>query len=111
MTLASSAIAAVPDEPYEIPYARALAKTIAVTGLVFSIVVFVTGCRCFYRRHVSRIDSIVCVVFSTVLAAMHFMNSLSHVGTLYVVLTIAFICLLLVDWGIVAIANSEGAEP
>ncbi len=56
----SSAIAIVPDEQYEIPYARALANTIALTGTVFAVATFISGCRCFNLRKLSRLGLIAC---------------------------------------------------
>ena len=106
LTLASSAIAAVPDKPYEIPYARSLAKGIAVTGIVLAVAAFVCGCRCFYRRHVSRIDLIACGAICTLLAALHFMNSLTYGGAVYAGTAVLFSCVLLADRGIL-LANTQ----
>ncbi len=106
LTLASSAIAAVPDKPYEIPYARALANGIAVTGMVLAVAAFVTGCRCFYRRHISRFDFIACAAICTLLAALHLMNSLTYGGAIYVGLALLFSGMLLADRGIV-LANTK----
>jgi hypothetical protein len=97
LTIASSAIAAVPDKPYEIPYARALATTIAATGVVFALVAFFSGCRSFYRRRVSRIDLIACSAICAILAALHFINSLTFGGAMYVVAVVFFSSLLLAD--------------
>jgi cellulose synthase/poly-beta-1,6-N-acetylglucosamine synthase-like glycosyltransferase len=98
LTLATSALAAVPDKPYEIPYARSLANTIAVIGMLFAVVAFVTGCRSFYRRRISRIGLTVCAAICTVLAALHWMNSLSFPTFVYVGAIACFCCLLLADW-------------
>jgi hypothetical protein len=101
LTLASSAVAAVPEEPYEIPYARALATTIAVAGMLFSGAAFFSGCHCFYRRHVSWIGCITCVAACTFLAALHFMSSLRFGGSAYVGAIAIFGSLLVGDWLIV----------
>lgn len=98
LTLLTSAFAAVPEEPYEIPYARALAKLIAVSGMAFSIVVFVSGCRFFYRHQVSRVGLVVCGVFGFSLAVLHFANSLSYAAMLYLGVTVIFLGLLSLDW-------------
>ena len=101
LTLGSVAIAAVPNKPYEIPYPRALANSITVTGMVFSVAAFVSGCRCFYRRHVSRIDFTVCAVICAYLAGLHLTNSLMFGGKVYVIGTLLFSGILLVGRGTV----------
>ncbi len=97
LTLGSAAIAAVPNKPYEIPYPRELANSIAVTGMVLSVAAFVSGGRCLYRRHVSRIDFAVCAVICSFLAALHLTNSLMSGGKSYVIATLLFSGMLLVD--------------
>ena len=106
LTLGSSALAAVPDKPYEIPYARELATGIAVTGMVLAVATLISGCRCFYRRHVSRIDFIACSAICTFLAALHFMNSLTFGGKTYVGAALLFSGMLLADQAIV-LANTK----
>lgn len=101
LTLGSAAIAAVPNKPYEIPYPRALANSIAVTGMVLSVAAFVAGGRCLYRRHVSRIDFTVCAVICAFLAVLHLTNSLMSGGKSYVIATLLFSGMLLVDRRIV----------
>lgn len=97
LTLGSVAVAAVPNKPYEIPYPRALANSIAVTGMVLCVAAFVAGGRCLYRRHVSRIDFAVCAVICAFLAALHLTNSLMSGGKFYMIATLLFSGMLLVD--------------
>ena len=112
LTFASAALAAFPDEPYVIPYARALAKAIAVFGMLFSVTVFVAGSRCFYRKKISSIDSCICLSLCLILAILHFTNSIGYVGAIYVGLAIAIGALLLVDCRVaIAQASPSGAPP
>ena len=101
LTLGSAAIAAVPNKPYEIPYPRALANSIAVSGMLLAVAAFISGGRCLYRRHVSRIDFAVCAVICAFLAALHLTNSLMSGGKSYVIATLLFSGMLLVDRRIV----------
>jgi len=107
LTIASSAIAVVPDKPYEFPFARGLAKAIAVIGMVLAFVAIVCGCRCFYRRQVSRIGLIACMVICILLAALHFINSLTFGGTLYVGAALLFSIMFVVDQRIVSSATNR----
>lgn len=111
LTFASAALAAVPDEPYVIPYARALAKAIAVFGMLFSVTVFVAGSRCFYRKKISSIDSCICLSLCMILAILHFTNSIGYVGAIYVGLAIAIGALLLVERRIAREQNLPPGTP
>ncbi len=97
LTMATSAIAIIPEKPYEITYARELATTIGMTGMGFSIATIACACRSFFRRHVSRIDLTICAVFGTCLAVFHFMNSLSFGGVVYVFVVVQLFAMLLID--------------
>lgn len=101
LMLGSAAIGAISNKPYEIPFPRALANTIAVSGMVLSVAAFVSGCRCLYRRHVSQIDFTVCAVICAFMAALHLTNSLMSSGAFYVIATLLFSGMLLVDRRIV----------
>jgi hypothetical protein len=98
LTFASAAIAVVPDEPYEIPYARSLARAIAVAGMVLSSAAFFSACHSFYLRRVSWIGCGACAAACIFLAGLHFLNSLSYGGTLYVGGTVAFAGFVIGDW-------------
>lgn len=107
LTVTSSAIAVVPDEPYEIPYARSLANAIAVAGLVFSVASFVSACHCFYGRRVSWIGCITCIATCSFLAVLHFLNSLPYGGSVYVGTTVLFAIMMLFDWLLIHLIKSQ----
>lgn len=106
LTGASSAIAVVPEEPYEIAYPRTLAKIIANVGMALSVAAFIAGCRCFYLRQISRLDFVVCAALCLFMAVLHFMKSMPYAGMLYVGAIFFFSSMPLLDW---RMANAFGA--
>ena len=101
LTLASVAVAAVPEEPYEIPYARQLAMTIGMAGIAFASVAIFTACRCFYRKRIERIDFGACTLCCVFLFGLHYKGSLLIGASAYAIGVIVFSVALLVDWAII----------
>jgi hypothetical protein len=96
LTVASSAMASVPDKPYVVPYPRALALTIAAAGLVFAIAAIVSGCVCLYRRQVSLYGFMTCAGLCALLATFHFTQSFGELAILYLIGFLIYLSMVLI---------------
>lgn len=107
LTVASVAVAAVPDKPIEVPYPRTLAITIAAVGAVFAVSCFAFGAICFFQRRISRVGLIACFSLCGLLGAIHFMNSLSFAVSMYTLVGLMLSAVLIVDWSIIKITRDR----
>lgn len=98
LTLGASAIAAVPDKPIEIPYARELAMGIATVTLLFGILCFVIGAFCFYNKQISRPTFASAAVACGILIVLHWANDLDLGILVYCLAAFWFMLIALIDW-------------